>query len=164
MQWTDEADSILVKLWNDGCPMAVIAQGICNAGYTVTRNMVAGRKFRIQGLHEMAPRLPLVRPPPKPRRRTVRLKGRADTVDDKVVASRRPVTAADTDAALKNPGVDYLANEKGCKALLDTRSGQWNLLKCCGLPRGVDYDGRESSYCYFHFRLHTHPPQQRRYG
>lgn len=73
------------------------------------------------------------------------------------VATRKPVSVAEADAIAKNRGVDYLDNVGGCTAILPTRSGDWQLQRVCGKPRGPDYNGAPSSYCPTHFRMFTNP-------
>jgi hypothetical protein len=159
MMWTPEADSILVKLWDEGASMAAIAAELRQAGFDANRNMVAGRRNRLKG-HNVA-MVMRSRPPPKfklPQRR--RPKKRIKLVSVSNVASKKPVTTDEVDRVQKQPGVDYLDNA-GCKALLTKRSGPWNLQMCCGLPTGVDFEGRSSVYCQTHFRLFTQPSAPR---
>jgi hypothetical protein len=78
-----------------------------------------------------------------------------------VAASREPVTSAQIEALLDNPGVEYLQNgSKQCKALIN-KYGADGLPMCCGRPCGPDYMGRTSVYCPTHFRMFHNPPAQR---
>jgi hypothetical protein len=158
--WTNEADAILVELWNAGASPKAIEEGLKRAGYAVNRNMIAGRRWRLRDKVPMAKRAPST--PPKARARSkvkmdeVKMKA-VKTVSEKV--KRRPVVAVDL---TKHEGVDYLdLPADGCKALLNKRSGPWNLWRCCGLPQGPDLEDRQSSYCPQHFRLYTHPVTSR---
>src|SRR4249920_3006951 len=47
MIWDAKADELLVSLWDEGCSLAYVADGMKQAGYTVSRNSVAGRKHRL---------------------------------------------------------------------------------------------------------------------
>jgi hypothetical protein len=49
-------------------------------------------------------------------------------------------------------GVDYLSNHDGCKAILDTRGGQYNLRKCCGKSREAG-----TPYCSGHLSAYQNP-------
>jgi len=158
--WTNEADSILVELWNAGASPKAIEEGLRQAGYPVNRNMIAGRRWRLRDTVPMAKRAPV--PPPRPRARSRAKVKTVKTVSEKV--KRRPAVEVDL---TQHDGVDYLdLPADGCKALLDKRSGPWNLLRCCGLPQGPDVEDRQSSYCPQHFRLYTYPvtPRMRSHG
>ena len=139
IDWTGEADALLIKLWGDGCSLARIADELRKAGYPVSRNAVSGRRHRLPRLtfkkREAQPR------PPKPLR-------------VKPVSDRKPTSAEI--AALSNViGVDYFANA-GCKATLDKR-GDWGLPLVCGEPVG-----ERGVYCVTHFRLYHYPQTARR--
>ena len=130
MDWTPEADQLLIKLWDAGGNIADIVLALQAAGHEVTRNAVVGRKYRL-------PRGTLrriVRPPPQTRKASI---------------YKKP---APKGRAVADAGVDYFKNDNGCRALLDHRSGRWNLPMVCGEPREP-----EGSYCAVHARLYMNP-------
>jgi hypothetical protein len=137
--------------------MESIADALCETGFDANRNSVAGRRSRLKELRvPMVLRLrppPKPKPPPRPKKKRIRIVSMNDKVTPK------PVTMT-ADEMLKNPGVDYLDNA-GCKALLNKRSGVWNLPMCCGLPTAVDSDGNAQVYCPTHFRIFTQPSAPR---
>jgi hypothetical protein len=56
-------------------------------------------------------------------------------------------------------GVDYLSNHDGCKAVLDTRSGRYNLRKCCGKSREAG-----TPYCSGHLSAYQNPGVRKPHG
>ena len=165
ISWTEEADSLLIKLWDEGGSFAFVRHGLHEAGFDVTRNAIAGRKNR---LGESAFTRKTGRATRKARDIVrVPLKQRSKPVTaPKAALDRRKIEAAELDELSRNAGVNYLDLRKdGCKALLDTR-GDDKLPRCCGLPRGLDYNGKLSEYCQTHFRLYHYPssPSVRKHG
>jgi hypothetical protein len=154
MIWTDEADDLLIRLWDEGGSLGYVANGMKQAGYVVSRNAVSGRRHRlppeafrretttaIKPVRETKPK------PPPPRSNEV-----------VKVAARKPVSIAEVDALSKHIGVEYLEQTSfGCKAIMPSRGGTWELQRVCGKPRGPDYNGNRSSYCPTHFRMFTNP-------
>ena len=47
MIWTDDADRLLIHLWNKGGSLKSMAADMQAAGYDLTRNSIAGRKARL---------------------------------------------------------------------------------------------------------------------
>jgi hypothetical protein len=161
MDWTDEADALLIKLWDEGGSLKYIAEEMTKLGYPLTRNAIAGRKHRLQQRLSRAPGTRattiVTRPKPKNFQRREPMQGpqRPPT---------RPVTAQELDALISNKGVEYLKSPGwGCKALLDKR-GSDGLPMVCGRPKGLDFNGAPSSYCTTHFRLYHYPDRSRAYG
>jgi hypothetical protein len=173
MIWTDEADDLLIRLWDEGGSLAYVANGLLEAGYRVTRSAVSGRRHRlppaafrratttaIKPIKERKPRPTRSKPPvTKP----ITKPPETDVVK---VATRTPVSAAEVNALARHVGVDYLEQTtSGCKAIMPSRSGDWQLSRVCGMPRGPDYEGRQSSYCPTHFRMFTNPlPKKAAHG
>lgn len=156
MIWTNEADALLAQLWDEGCSLNYVADGMAQAGYVVTRNAVAGRKHRLRekiGFARLS-KLPI----------KSRMKPKAQRSRTVKIPSTKPVSVIELEALRRQEGVHYLDNpHNGCKAILDRpRAGEWLLPMVCGKPRGCDYEGRMSPYCPTHFRLHTSPSTVRR--
>lgn len=152
MIWNDEADRLLLSLWNDGGSLGFVASGLQKAGYTVSRNAVAGRKHRLIGKTERTTIKTVAKPrPPRPPQRS------------KPMTEKKSVTIDDLKALTEHDGIDYLdLTPFGCKAILDRpRGGEWMLQKVCGLPR---CEG--SPYCRAHFKLYTNqqPMPRRAHG
>jgi len=151
--WNDEADSLLVQLWDEGGSLSHVAEGMQKAGYDVSRSAVSGRRHRLPG--EMFRRkgtttatsvTPYKREPKQKKDSTVK------------ITTRRPATTAELEENARNEGVEYLEQTSfGCKAILPVRSGPWKLQKVCGKQRGTDYHGCMSPYCPTHFRMFTNP-------
>jgi len=58
-------------------------------------------------------------------------------------------------------GVEYLErSEDGCRAVLDKRSGPWNLSMVCGRTQANDVTGSRTSYCEKHLQLYTNPQRR----
>jgi len=127
-------------------------------GYVVTRNAVAGRKHRLKVTDFHRKALPIktvkpvrIQPINQPRRRFM------------TTPSKQPVTVKEIEDLKHWEGVDYLdLTPNGCKAILDTRGGQWMLSKVCGRLRGYDANGNRSSYCKLHMRMYCNPNPQRK--
>jgi hypothetical protein len=151
MMWDDKADGLLISLWNEGGSLGFVADGMMKAGYTVSRNSVAGRKHRLtaEAFKRIAGTPIKVLAPVKP-------KVRSNNVT--VLPPRKPPTEKEIDALAAHEGVEYLDNGfYGCKAIMPgPRSGPWALQRVCGKPRSLDYNGSMSPYCATHFRLFTH--------
>jgi len=124
VQWTDEADQLLIKVWDAGGRIADVVTALIAAGYVANRNAVIGRKNRLPRDSFRRPS----RPPPK-----------------RVILRPKHESAANKGPVTHNRGVEYFKNEIGCRAILDQRSGKWNLPMVCGMPRGPD-----SPYCTAH--------------
>ena len=152
MLWTDEADDLLIRLWDEGGSLAYVADGMIKAGYDVSRNAVSGRRHRLpaEAFRRTTPTATNIVRIPSPRQHQ-----RSKTVK---VPSRTPITDAEIAFIAKHPGVEYLENDpRGCKAIMPTRGGPWELQRVCGRPRGLDYNGCISSYCPLHYRMFTTP-------
>jgi hypothetical protein len=169
MIWTEEADSLLIKLFDEGGSYGYVAEGMKARGYNVSRNAIAGRKFRIapkQVFRRQSP-LPLKTIPPKaihPVRPSNQ--PRSTQMSDKAATAPQQITEKDIEAIRTWEGVDYLAlPNNGCKAILDRpRGGQWLLQKVCGKPRATDANGNRSSYCKVHMSLYSNLGNIRRLG
>lgn len=160
-RWTEEADALLIQLWDEGGSFNYVMQGMRAAGYEVTRNAIAGRKNRLgEGRFKRKTAKPTQRTwkmptnPPKPRPAAAR-----------PPPERRAVSARELEELFLNAGVNYLDLSKGrCKALLDKRDPHTKLPMCCGKPCGLDYHGADSVYCPTHFRLYYTPTVIKRHG
>jgi hypothetical protein len=157
MIWTDEADDILIRLWDETGSLDAIAIGLNEAGFPVTRNSVAGRRHRLpreafrRDISAYA--LEIARPKPELPRRSHQKKVTPMTDEPK-----KPIVP--TVPFHEHRGIDYLELQPwGCKAIMSDRSGEdsWGLQKVCGLRRYGD-----SPYCRNHFKLYTAP--ERRHG
>jgi hypothetical protein len=160
MIWDDKADALLIRLWDEGCSLAYVANGLKQAGYEVSRNAVSGRKHRLTSKlfkRKTATATKTVKVERKPRERS-------KPVNSVKPTSRRPVTIEELDDITSHSGVEYLEQQTwGCKAIMPSRGGQWDLQRVCGKPRCLDYNGGMSSYCQTHFRMFTNPvPLSRR--
>jgi hypothetical protein len=157
MLWTEEADQLLISLWNSGGSLTSVAHDMQRAGYTdLTRNMVAGRKHRLPKESFRAPTRPpphlLNKPRSTPRLRSIPMLGLTMSVS--MIHDSAPPDEPDD-------GVDYLARrENGCRAILDRR-GHWGLPMVCGVTQAKDAGGNNTSYCAKHLKLYTNPPQRR---
>jgi hypothetical protein len=152
--WTKEADSLLIELMNAGCSMGYVASELSKfMSYKITRNAVAGRKFRLpEGLFHLTtggcPRSPKRQ---KPREARTREHKRF-----------KPVTITLSNPAPPEPqfepeGVNYMdLQPDGCKAILDKR-GELDLPMVCGRLRGYDDKGARSSYCRMHYERYNNP-------
>lgn len=149
-RWTEEADALLIQLWDEGGSFAYVMEGLRAAGFNVSRNAIAGRKNRLgEGRFQRKTArptktwklfVPRAEPPP-PRPAAPKLE-------------RRDANAAELEELYLNSGVRYLDLRRGrCKAILDKR-GPDDLPMCCGKPCGLDYHGADSVYCSGHFRLY----------
>lgn len=152
MIWTDEADEILIRLWDEGKSLSYVTAGMNEAGYSVTRNAIAGRKHRLppEAFKRIARSQPVVaRSLPATR---VRARGKKPMTDKEPKEPK-------VDPMLTNKGVEYLELPAwGCKAILNERSEEgWKLHKVCGLRR---VDG--SPYCRGHLRLYTNATPYRK--
>jgi hypothetical protein len=151
--WNDEADALLVKLFDEGLSLGQCAKGMTEAGYIVSRNAVAGRRHRLmpEAFKRKVTSTRIIKSTPRPRQRS-------KPVENK--PARKSVTISDIDALADNEGIEYLdLNPWQCKAIMEgPKSGPWMLHKVCGLPR---CEG--SPYCRGHLKLYTNPiPAQRR--
>jgi hypothetical protein len=152
--WTDQADSLLIRLWDEGGSLAYVARGMSEEGYVVSRNAVAGRKHRLKLDDFRRKTLPIKTVKPEkpinsPRRR-------------RMTTPKQP-TIKDLEDLSRWEGIDYLdLTPNGCKAILNTRGGQWMLSKVCGRLRGYDANGNRSSYCKLHMKLYCNPNPQRK--
>jgi hypothetical protein len=145
MIWNDEADRILLSLWDEGSSLGIVAERLRDAGYNVSRNAVAGRKHRLRPNAErkMVPKK-IIRLKPPPR--------------SNPVTEKKHVTP-EIDIS-QHEGIDYLdLTSHGCKAIMPKRGGAWMLQKVCGLPRYND-----GPYCEEHFNLYTNPMPRRAHG
>jgi len=147
VNWSGAADRLLVELWERGLTMERMAEAMTAAGHPVdTRSAISGRmgRLRKQGVvfserepHRFTkpaePKPPKVRLPPKPKQ------------------PRGTVT--------HDNGVDYLANHDGCKAVLDSRGGRYNLRKCCGKTREAG-----TPYCSGHLTAYQNPGVRKSHG
>jgi hypothetical protein len=151
--WTADADNLLIRLWDEGCSLANVADGMARAGYIVTRSACAGRRHRLSraAFKRTGGAIKIIRerklPPPPKRKRSNNMT---------LTPSRRPLTSAEVAALTSHQGVEYLANT-GCKAIMSGRGGPWALPMVCGKRRGYDYNGSPSPYCPTHYRLYTNP-------
>ena len=135
IDWTGEADALLIKLWGEGLSLSLIADGLKAAGYHVSRNAVSGRRHRIsRSLFAKRPAVTQRRPRPRG-----------------IVGERKKPTPVEIDALSNVVGVDYFDNS-GCKATLDKR-GDWGLPLVCGEPLA------DGVYCQTHSKLFHHPHQ-----
>ncbi len=136
IDWTAEADALLIKLWGEGLSLSDIADGLKVAGYDVSRNAVSGRRHRItrSALKTQTP-MPVRRPRPR------------------IVTPPKKKKPTAVNAASEVRGVDYFEND-GCKALLDRR-GDSGLPLACGEP--LAFEG--SVYCCTHAERFHHPQQ-----
>jgi hypothetical protein len=160
--WTDQADALLIRLWDEGGSLGYVARGMQEEGYVVTRNAVAGRKHRLKITNFNRQTLPIktlkpriIQPINQPRRRTRMTQKPAPKTDAELL-----------DELSQWEGVDYLSlKPNGCKAIMPTRGGDWMLQRVCGKLRGYDASGNRSSYCPAHIRLYCNPNSPRRaYG
>jgi hypothetical protein len=138
IDWTAEADALLIKLWGDGLSLALIADGLSAAGYHVSRNAVSGRRHRLSRSSFVPRSTQLRKPrvamrPPRPRTKKVSL-------------PKKPPAKID--------GVEYFDARTGCKATLDRR-GHLGLPLVCGEPLADD----SRVYCLTHFQIFHHPHQ-----
>jgi hypothetical protein len=154
--WTNQADALLIRLWDEGGSLGYVARGMCEEGYAVTRNAVAGRKHRLKLDDFRRKTLPIktvkpAKPINRPRRR-IRMSAAPKTMIEVLEEMSRW------------PGVDYLdLPNDGCKAILNQpRGGQWMLQKVCGKKRTRDVNGNRSSYCAAHLRMYCNPATERK--
>lgn len=160
MIWTAEADALMIQLWDQGGSLGYVARGLCDAGYKVTRNAVAGRKHRMKvtAFHRKTVSIKTVKkskPINRPRRTHMSQKAAPKTLSEVV------------DEMSRWPGVDYLdLPHDGCRAILNQpRGGDWMLQKVCGKKRTRDANGNRSSYCVAHLRMYCNPATERKnYG
>ena len=136
IDWTAEADALLIKLWGEGLSLSLIADALKAAGYHVSRNAVSGRRHRIS--RSQFAKRPLIKQR-RPRPRGI------------VNARKKPTPPAEIDALRNVVGVDYFDNA-GCKATLDRR-GDWDLPLVCGEPLA------DGVYCAAHSKIFHHPHQ-----
>lgn len=137
IDWTAEADALLIKLWGEGLSLSLIADGLSAAGYHVSRNAVSGRRHRLSRSSFVPRRTQLrktrtVMRPPRPRAKKV----------------SQPKNNPSSN------GVEYFDARDGCKATLDQR-GNWGLPLVCGEPLADS----SRTYCPTHFRI-FHSPHQ----
>jgi hypothetical protein len=142
VNWTEAADRLLTDLWEKGLTMGGVAEAMTAAGHPVeSRSAISGRMNRLRKrgvvFSEREPyRFTAKEPkPPKP----------------KVTKPKRLIT--------HDNGVDYLSNHDGCKAVLDTRSGRYNLRKCCGKSREAG-----TPYCSGHLSAYQNPGARKPHG
>ena len=142
MIWTESADILLVKLWNEGGTLTTVAEGMRAAGYEdVTPNTVAGRKHRLSPSLFTRPR----KPPFQRSNTTVTI----------------TTTFQDNDSVpppikqKQQTGIAYHEmRDHHCRAILDSRGGPWDLPMICGEPRALDAQGTRTPYCLKHWRLY----------
>jgi len=153
MIWTDEADALLIRLWDEGGSLSLVAEGMQQAGYVVSRNAIAGRRHRLRSRAfkrgDGVAAIKVAKPKRVRSKRSTRV----------MLIKKQAIT---TISIADNEGVDYLSNPKhGCKAILDKRprSGPWLLQRVCGLPRFG-----ESPYCREHYELYTTAAARRPHG
>jgi hypothetical protein len=141
MLWNEEADGVLIRLWDEKGSIQAVADGMTELGFQVTRGMVSGRRFRLpkESFKRQLSVYMLEKAQPKPPR-----------------SRRKPMTVPKVSHDIplaENPGVDYLSLQRWqCKAILDERSTSeesWQLRKVCGLPRLYG-----SPYCSAHSLLY----------
>jgi hypothetical protein len=150
MIWTDEADDILIRLWDETGSLDAIAIGLNEAGFAVTKNSVSGRRHRLpreafkRDISAYAAEI--ARPKPAAPWRSHQKKVTPMTDQPK----KPPPTP--TVPFHEHQGIDYLDLQSwGCKAIMDRRSEDgWRLHKVCGRLR---LEG--SPYCRDHLRLYT---------
>jgi hypothetical protein len=173
--WNDDADTLMLKLWNAGHSLGVTAAELAKAGYKVSRGAVAGRKDRlIKWGAEVTRKGKVMQPTVKTEKKKIsnaeagaaraarRLARKpSQTTPEMAQATVEAIETASIEADIGMVGVQYFENE-GCKAILDIR-GDWDLPLCCGQPRGIDSLGRDSSYCpTHHARFNTNAAGSRR--
>jgi hypothetical protein len=150
MDWTNEADAMLRKLWEAGGTLTTVARDMARAGYTFSRNAISGRKWRlgkdqpfVRSKSAPMPR----RSSPRPRQRSKRMSITEGEVKLKVVPREEPAD-----------GVNYLDNtEDGCKAILD-KIGTDGLRMCCGVSRVKENGVTVSAYCLSHHTTFNNLP------
>ena len=146
IDWTADADALLIKLWGEGLSLSLIADGLAAAGYHVSRNAVSGRRHRLSRsaflVREQQPTGKLRRPRPR----------------GIIMNPRKPTATkvAEIDALSNVVGIDYFENT-ACKATLD-RQGDWGLPLVCGQPLAT----HSTTYCAGHCKIFHHPHQGRR--
>jgi hypothetical protein len=146
LNWTDAADAMLVKLWDSGASLGYVADGLCEAGYVVSRNSVAGRKHRLTQRGVVFRRVgPSIRTKPLRPINQQRSKRMGNKATD------TPVEPFDHST---HEGVEYLENIDGCKAILGKRGGAWMLPMVCGRKKTS-----EVPYCNEHLRMYTNQPR-----
>lgn len=147
MIWGDEADRLLIRLWDEGGSLGVVAAEMQRAGFSVSRNAIAGRRHRLK--------LSTFNRKTKQPTKTINPRG-VNIVHQKITKPSPPKPIREVDITQHN-GVDYLDNNRGCKAILSNvpRRGQWKLQPVCGLPR----DG--GPYCRAHTKLYCTPTPAR---
>jgi len=150
MDWTDDADRLLVSLWQAGGTLNSVRDDMLEAGYNVTRNSIVGRKNRLKLMGvdiQVRPRA--VQPRRIAQMQQQRQQRALPPTPPPTLLAFPVAPVADHD-----DGVDYLENgPDGCKALLEKR-GSYGLPMCCGKQRVYDFDGSRSSYCSLHHRLY----------
>ena len=147
MNWTDAADELLISLWGMGRTKGAVAEEMRAAGHPVeSRSAISGRMNRLRqrgvvfSKREPPQFTPARQPkPPKPK-----------PLPWEAPVKRRRAVAHDN-------GVEYLANHDGCKAILDTRGGRYNLRKCCGKSREPG-----TPYCAGHLKAYLNIPAARK--
>ena len=130
------------------------------AGFAVfSRNAVIGRKYRLTDKGIDTTRevvmVDISAHAPRPKK-TKPVKPAVDPAQQEADAQARLAALLEKAAAMASSqdGVGYMENKRGCKALLERRSGKWNLPMCCGRPRGFDPEGRLTPYCDEHYALY----------
>ena len=121
MIWTDDADRLLIHLWNKGGTLRSMAADMQAAGYDLTRNSIAGRKSRLPNAAFTLRLVPGTRRP-----KTARRPQRSKPVDEK---SKKPPLTNDPPVPVEPPfdlstweGIPYLElKSDGCKAVMDER-------------------------------------------
>ncbi len=138
MNWNEAADRLLIEFWEKGLTMEGVAEAMTAAGHPVeSRSAISGRMNRLRKMGVVfSAREPyrFTKPAePKPRK----------SPKPKVPKPKVPKPPKGT--VTHDNGVEYLSNHNGCKAILDTRGGRYNLRKCCGKTREA-----ETPYCSGH--------------
>jgi hypothetical protein len=142
MDWTDEADAMLRKLWEAGGTLTTVARDMATAGYTFSRNAISGRKWRLAKDQSFVRTEPVRKISPRPRARgtPMNIASKQQDFETEIVVREEPAD-----------GVNYLDNtEAGCKAILD-KIGTDGLRMCCGRTRSAT----GSPYCPTHHRLYN---------
>ena len=141
MIWDDKADQMMIDLWNSGASLLSITDSMRAAGYDLTSNAIAGRKFRLRKTKVFAVRQPTTFQRSKPMTQAATI-----MKCDEVVELKEEMP--------EEKGIEYLAlTEDSCKAILDRR-GAHGLSMVCGKLRVYNQRGR-TPYCEEHLRRFT---------
>jgi hypothetical protein len=142
VNWNEAADRLLTDLWEKGLTMEGVAEAMTAAGHPVeSRSAISGRMNRLR-------RRGVVFSAREPSRFTAK--------EPKPPKVRLPKPKG---TVTHDNGIDYLSNHDGCKAVLDTRSGRYNLRKCCGKSREAG-----TPYCSGHLSAYQNPGARKPHG